>query len=139
MTDDEEGMRAGVERTLRDEKFCVPDVDAPIVFVIDQAETGEIAVDKIDSETPIYAVGSQTAGLSGLDVLDHIARSKHEVFTVMLTAYASLENGRHGNRERGVLLSGQTVHAARDAAKHGSESGRPRGAEERGAPPCGTN
>ena len=92
VTDDEDGMRAGVERTLRNERFLAPDVEYPIEFVIDKAETGEIALRIIDSNPPdILLLDHKLPGISGLDVLDHIARQGYEILTVMLTAYASLE------------------------------------------------
>jgi signal transduction histidine kinase len=92
VTDDEFGMRRGVERTLREFSFTLPDVAGPIGFSVDQAESGEVALEKIQAEPPdILLLDHKMPGISGLDVLDRLAGMKLDMLTIMITAYASIE------------------------------------------------
>jgi signal transduction histidine kinase len=92
VTDDEPGMRLGAERTLRDFKVLVADVQEEVSFVVDQAETGEQAIEKITSCPPdILLLDHKLPGISGLDVLDRVSGMHPELLTIMITAYASIE------------------------------------------------
>lgn len=92
VTDDEFGMRRGVERTLREFTFEMPDVAGPIGFAVDQAESGEAALEKIQNEPPdILLLDHKMPGISGLDVLDRLAGMKLDMLVIMITAYASIE------------------------------------------------
>ena len=74
VTDDEMGMRLGVARALRDFTVRVPDVNSPVAFTIDQADSGEAALEKIRQCPPdILLLDHKMPGISGLDVLDQIA------------------------------------------------------------------
>ena len=52
VTDDEMGMRLGVMRTLRDFTVHVPDVNVDVAFEVEQAESGEEALEKITRQPP---------------------------------------------------------------------------------------
>jgi signal transduction histidine kinase len=92
VADDEPGMRAGVARALRDFTVSVPDVGATVRFEVDQAGTGEQAIEKIGAAAPdILLLDYKLPGMSGLDVLDRVAPRHEQVLTIMITAYASLE------------------------------------------------
>ena len=92
VTDDETGMRLGVLRTLRDFTVHVADVNVDVHFVVDQAESGEEALEKIAKEPPdILLLDHKMPGISGLDVLDQLAEAKTDILTIMITAYASIE------------------------------------------------
>jgi signal transduction histidine kinase len=92
VTDDEMGMRLGVSRTLRDFSVRVPDVNGPVNFTVDQAESGEEALEKIDRAPPdILLLDHKMPGMSGLDVLDRLATRESDMLTIMITAYASIE------------------------------------------------
>jgi two-component system, sensor histidine kinase and response regulator len=92
VADDEPGMRLGAERTLRDFRVLVPDVHEEVKFVVDQAETGEEALEKIKVRAPdILLLDHKLPGISGLDVLDRIGGMKLDLLTIMITAYASIE------------------------------------------------
>ncbi len=92
VTDDEFGMRRGVERTLREFTFEMPDIAGPIGFAVDQAESGEAALEKIKAEPPdILLLDHKMPGISGLDVLDRLASMKLDMLVIMITAYASIE------------------------------------------------
>ena len=92
VTDDEMGMRLGVTRTLRDFSVRVPDVNGSVAFAVDQAESGEEALEKIDRSPPdILLLDHKMPGISGLDVLDRLAGRETDMLTIMITAYASIE------------------------------------------------
>ncbi len=90
--DDELGMRHGVSRALRDFRLEIEEVDEPVTFTVETAETGEEALEKIDAQPPdILLLDHKLPGMTGLDVLLRLAERPHNILTVMITAYASLE------------------------------------------------
>ncbi len=92
VTDDETGMRLAVERALRDFTVRVPDVGAEVGFEVEQAESGEQALDRIAACPPdILLLDHKLSGISGLEVLDRVAALHGDTLTVMITAYASIE------------------------------------------------
>lgn len=92
VVDDEPGMRRGVSRTLRNFTVNVPNVEQTVRFEIDEAESGEVALEKIASSPPdIMLLDHKMPGISGLDVLHRVAAMKSDILTVMITAYASIE------------------------------------------------
>ena len=93
VVDDEPGMRSGVTRSLRDFTVRLPDINGEVRFEIDQARTGEEALEKIDAAAPdILLLDHKLPGISGLDVLDRVGPERlQDMLTVMITAYASLE------------------------------------------------
>jgi len=85
-------MRLGVSRTLRDFSVRVPDVSGDVNFVVDQAESGEEALEKIERNPPdILLLDHKMPGISGLEVLDRLAGRESDMLTIMITAYASIE------------------------------------------------
>ncbi len=92
VVDDEPGMRRGVARTLRNFTVTVPNVEQAVRFDIEEAESGEVALAKIAAAPPdIMLLDHKMPGISGLDVLHHVAVTKSDILTVMITAYASIE------------------------------------------------
>lgn len=92
VVDDEPGMRMGVARALRDFAARLPEADDAVRFDIDQADSGEQAIERIEQRRPdILLLDHKLPGISGLDVLDRVAARWPDVLTVMITAYASLE------------------------------------------------
>ena len=92
VVDDELGMRLSVERALRNYSTHVPDIQHEVNFRISQAESGEAALELIDSDTPdIILLDYKLPGISGLDVLTALKERKLDILVVMITAYASLE------------------------------------------------
>jgi signal transduction histidine kinase len=92
VVDDELGMRMAACRAL--EKFSVrlSDIDGEVGFEIDQAVSGEEALEKMKTAFPdILLLDHKLPGLSGLDVLQSLASADHDLLTIMITAYASLE------------------------------------------------
>ena len=63
ITDDEPGMRMAVARALRDFKVTISDLDDEVCFDVDEAATGEEAVEKIKNSPPQYpSSGLQITG-----------------------------------------------------------------------------
>jgi two-component system, sensor histidine kinase and response regulator len=92
ITDDELGMRLGVSRTLRGFTVRVPDINGEVGFSVEQAESGEQALEIIRREPPdILLLDHKMPGISGLDVLDQIAGLETDMLAIMITAYASIE------------------------------------------------
>jgi signal transduction histidine kinase len=92
VTDDEAGMRLAIERALDGFAVRVPDVGIDVGFVVGQAGTGEDALAIIQRSVPdILLLDHKLPGISGLDVLDRVARAQPDMLTIMITAYASIE------------------------------------------------
>ena len=92
VTDDEPGMRLGVARALRDYTVFLPDVNDDVGFTVEQAETGEEALELIRRQPPdILLLDHKMPGISGLEVLDQVAGMNLHMLTIMITAYASIE------------------------------------------------
>ncbi|MBP8131346.1 MAG: hybrid sensor histidine kinase/response regulator [Candidatus Hydrogenedentes bacterium] len=92
VVDDEYWIRAAVMRDLVNYRVAVPDVEQPVMFAVDEADSGEEALQKIEAATPhIVLLDMKLPGLNGLDVLERLATAHPDVLTVMITAYASIE------------------------------------------------
>ena len=93
VTDDEIGMRLGVERALRTFTTRLPEADTEVQFSVEQAATGEEALEKIRNAPPgILLLDHKLPGISGLDVLERlVAEPVEDMLTIMITAYASIE------------------------------------------------
>ncbi len=92
ITDDEPGMRMAVERSLRGFKVYLPDVNEEVSFTVEQASTGEEALEKVAAVSPdILLLDYKLPGISGLEALEQLTHLPGEMLTVMITAYASLE------------------------------------------------
>ncbi len=92
ITDDELGMRLGVGRTLRGFTIQVPDVNGEVGFTVEEAESGEAALEIIKQSPPdILLLDHKMPGISGLDVLDVLGSMQLDMLTIMITAYASIE------------------------------------------------
>jgi signal transduction histidine kinase len=92
VVDDEQGMRLGVRRVLRDFRVDVPDIDARAQLELDEADCGESALEKISQQAPdILILDHKMPGISGLDVLDRVQGKYGDMLPIMITAYASIE------------------------------------------------
>lgn len=93
VTDDEMGMRLGIVRVLSDYTVSSPEVEGEIRFALEQAETGEQALERIAAGgIDLLLLDHKMPGISGLDVLDELAKQGRSVLTVMITAYASMDS-----------------------------------------------
>jgi two-component system, sensor histidine kinase and response regulator len=92
VVDDEAGMRHAVTRALRPFKVHLPDVEGEVCFEIEQAASGEEALELVNVRPPdIMLLDHKMGGMSGVEVLDALRRQERDVLTVMITAFATLE------------------------------------------------
>jgi len=92
VVDDEPGIRAGVERILRNFKVDFPFMDEMYDFAVLEAETGERGIEIIESEKPdIVLLDNKLPGIQGVEVLEYVRGKKYDIVVVMITSYASLE------------------------------------------------
>jgi two-component system, sensor histidine kinase and response regulator len=92
VVDDEPGIRLAIQRTLRDHKIRLPALDGEVGFNVELAGTGEEALQRIEGFKPdILLLDQKLPSMSGLEVLNELAGKGHDMITVMITAYASIE------------------------------------------------
>ncbi len=92
ITDDEPGMRRGVERALVNLVVPMPDLNGEVSFEISQSADGGDTLRIIGSQPPdILLLDYKLPDMTGLDILERIDGDKLEILTIMITAYASLE------------------------------------------------
>lgn len=92
VVDDELGMRMSVKRALSKFTMTIPDIEGEFGFEIDVAETAEEALAKIEKQRPdLLLLDYKLPGMSGLDLLSQVTPQPHEMLTIMITAYASIE------------------------------------------------
>ncbi|HOA72286.1 MAG TPA: hybrid sensor histidine kinase/response regulator [Phycisphaerae bacterium] len=92
VTDDEADMRRAVDWALRDFTVRVPDTGTEAGLVVEQAATGEEALERVRTDAPdILLLDHKLPGISGLEVLDQLAGLQSDMLTIMITAYASIE------------------------------------------------
>jgi len=93
VTDDEMGMRLGIARVLSDYTVSAPEIEGEIRFVLEQAETGEQALERIAAGgIDLLLLDHKMPGISGLDVLDELSKQGRTLLTIMITAYASMDS-----------------------------------------------
>ncbi|HOJ33493.1 MAG TPA: ATP-binding protein [Candidatus Hydrogenedentes bacterium] len=98
--DDEAGMRAAISRALRDFTVHVPEVEGEVTFRVEEAESGEQALDLISIDPPhILLLDHKLPGLSGLDVLERLSGKNLETLPIMITAYASIETAVRATKQ----------------------------------------
>lgn len=93
VVDDEAGMRMGIRRALRGFQTEADDTGKMVKLSVDEAESGEQAIELIQSSPPdIVLLDHRMGGITGIDVLNWMEQHSPDVIAIMITAYASLEN-----------------------------------------------
>ena len=91
--DDEERIRASVRRALKRFTVALP-TDEPTThrFEVLEADSGEAGLEAIAASRPdIVFLDLMLPGISGLDVLERLAREGRDLLTVLITAFATIE------------------------------------------------
>ncbi len=92
VVDDEPGIRSGVVRILRNYTIGFPFMEEDFSFEISEAETGEIALEKIQGgDIDIVLLDNKLPGIQGIDVLEKISKMRIDTAVMMITSYASLD------------------------------------------------
>ena len=92
VVDDEEGMRLGMQRGLKQHVFTIPEFGTEVCYDITLAEDGESALDILkEAVFDLILLDYKLPGMNGLDVLDYIRSEHPESTVIMVTAFASLE------------------------------------------------
>ncbi|MBN2342892.1 MAG: response regulator [Deltaproteobacteria bacterium] len=92
VTDDEEGMRLGVERALRKYVSSFHDLDCNVSYELDLASSGEEAVEKLTAgKYDILLLDYKLPEMNGIEVLGEAKNLHPDLLVVMMTAYASLD------------------------------------------------
>ncbi|MBK7047452.1 MAG: response regulator [bacterium] len=93
--DDEPLMRTVVRRALERHAVSIPDIDGECRFAVEEAESAEAGLALIEASPPdIVLLDHQLPGMSGVELLGVLCARQPapEFLTVMMTAYATLEN-----------------------------------------------
>jgi signal transduction histidine kinase len=92
VVDDEPGIRSGIQRILRNFRVGYPFMDEDFDFEVIEAETGEKAIEIIDSlPMDIILLDNKLPGMDGIGVLDYIRKKEYDAQVMMITSYASLD------------------------------------------------
>jgi len=92
VVDDEPGIRSGARRVLQDFTVGYPFMDEDFSFEILEAETGEKAIEIIESsQIDIILLDNKLPGMDGIEVLEYIKEKEYDISVMMITSYASLE------------------------------------------------
>lgn len=93
IVEDEPPMRAAVSRALSRFTLQLPDIEGEFRFEVEEAGSAEEGLEKIEDRPPdIVLLDHQLPGMSGVEMLGLLAERPVEFLTVMMTAYATLEN-----------------------------------------------
>jgi len=91
VVDDEPGIRLGIRRILSKYVANLPDMEEEVEFDVDLAENAEDALEKINVHRPdLLILDYKLPSMSGLELLEKVRSADHEMVTIMITAYASL-------------------------------------------------
>lgn len=92
IVDDEPGIRSGINRILRNFTVGYPFMDEDFEFDLMEAETGEKAIEIIDSQKiDIVFLDNKLPGIHGIEVLEYINKTNYNAEVMMITSYASLD------------------------------------------------
>lgn len=93
VVDDELGIRMSITRIIQRMTVALPEHETEVRFEVEQAETGEQALEMLKASPPeILLLDNKLPGISGIEVLEQMALMNLDIHTVIITAYASIEN-----------------------------------------------
>ncbi len=92
VVDDEPGIRSGVARILRNFHVTYPFMDEDYTYEVLEAATGEEGIEIMERENPdIMLLDNKLPGMQGVEVLEYVRRTNHEIIVAMITSYASVD------------------------------------------------
>jgi signal transduction histidine kinase len=92
IVDDEQGIRTGIKRGLRNFTVSFPFHDDDFKYDILEAETGEEAIKIIDKgKIDIVLLDNKLPGVEGVEVLQYIKNKDFDLAVMMITSYASID------------------------------------------------
>ena len=92
VVDDELGIRTSVSRILQKLTLVLADQETEIAFDVASAESAEQALAMIHENPPeILLWDNKLPGMSGIELLEEIGPLNLDIYTVIITAYASIE------------------------------------------------
>ncbi len=103
VVDDEFGIRSGIKRILDKFEVDYPFMDSPIGFDVSEADTGEKAIEMLQSDKyNIVLLDNKLPGIQGVEVLEFINSRQIDSKVVMITSYASLELAVRATKEGAI-------------------------------------
>lgn len=92
IVDDEVGIQTGIHRVLKDFSVSFPFCDDDFEFDILNTETGEKAIEILDStKIDIVLLDNKLPGMEGIEVLEYIKANSIDTAVMMITSFASIE------------------------------------------------
>jgi signal transduction histidine kinase len=93
IVDDETAMGTVIQRALKGYVIHMPEINMEIGLDIAYHQTGEQALEAIGCDSPdILLLDNKLPGISGMDILAQLSAGTFDLLTVMITAYATLDN-----------------------------------------------
>lgn len=94
IVDDEPAMCLGITRALENFSAVYDDLGETARYKISSMESGEALLERLDQHAPprLLLLDSKLPGMTGIEVMQIMAGRKAPIMTVMITAYATLEN-----------------------------------------------
>ncbi|MFW5699066.1 MAG: response regulator, partial [Planctomycetota bacterium] len=101
IVDDEEGMRLGAARALRDFTCHLQDAACDVAFTSRTVESGEEAVAAFaeDERPDIVLLDHKLPGISGIEVLEQLGERIGDSLVIMISAYANIETAVRATRQ----------------------------------------
>jgi signal transduction histidine kinase len=93
VVDDEQGMRQGAERVLREFSLHLPDINGEVRFAISAVASGSELEERLATHMPpdILLLDHKLPDTTGLEILERLGSRALDLLVIMITAYASLE------------------------------------------------
>ena len=102
IVDDEEGMRLGAQRALRNFTCELDDAECTVGFAPQMVDSGEAAIAACqgDSRPDIILLDHKLPGITGIEVLEQLgAEGLGDSLVIMISAYANIETAVRATRQ----------------------------------------
>ncbi len=102
IVDDEEGMRLGAQRALRNFTCQLDDAECSVSFTTQMVDSGEAAIEACQGETrpDIILLDHKLPGITGIEVLEQLgSEGLGDSLVIMISAYANIETAVRATRQ----------------------------------------